>query len=600
MHKVVASFLSCTGLLTLSLLPAEAQIQTLPANKIQRGMQGECHTVFQGKEIEPFPFEVIDIMHGTIGPKLDLILARLQGEKATYTGVVAGMSGSPCYIEGRLIGALSYRFGSFTKEPIAGITPIESMLRIFDIPERPAAPHQQVYQPTDYQTVLNNKPQAISYSGPQGNGQLQAIATPLNFSGFDPAIINAYKADLQALGFQPVMGSSGGSQGNSDAPQKLEMGGAIAGQMVRGDVSISGTGTVSYIDGNRVLAFGHPFFNSGHVQIPMATAWIQHILVTEMGSFKMAEDGVEVGTITQDRATAIAGYLGQKTRMIPVHLQIEEPNQVDPSELNFEVFQDPGYTPLMMAMSVNNALQSRLKYNLGGNLNMEGTLTVDGQKIPFKRFYSSTEQSGTPMMAAKDLANTLFQLWNNPFQQPSIQGLNLKFTLRDQSQIAQIDDVWPDRTEVQAGESVSLNIRLKTYRGENLTRHLRVQVPPDSLQGPLLLLVSDGPNLDALENSLKSGYFNYKDLLRNLSQSRESDRIYLKWIAEEPGLAQYGQIYTQLPASLTEILDNPANFSHSVPLIRSPGTEYSQATEYDLNGQKFINFLVSSQGRTLN
>lgn len=600
MRKVIVPILTCAGLLALTIPPARAAEKLMPLSEVQRGAQGECRTVFQGKTIEPFPFQVIDVMHGTIGPKLDLILARLQGEKATYTGVVAGMSGSPCYINGELVGALSYRFGSFTKEPIAGITPIHEMLRIFEIPEPKPDVARQAYQPLDYQTALKQRQQKLSYSGAAGKGELHPIATPLNFSGFDPAIVNLYRDDLQRLGFQAAMGSNGGVQGNPDAPQKLEMGGAIAGQLVRGDISISGTGTVSYIDGDKVLAFGHPFFDSGFVRIPMATAWIQHILVSEAGSFKMAEDGVPVGTITQDRATAIAGYLGQQTRMIPVSLQVQDQTQVDPSQLHFEVFQDPSNTPLMMAMSIHNALQERLQHNQGGSLSLEGQLQVDGQNIPLKRFYSATEQAETPIMAARDLANTLFALWNNPFQHPNIQKLDLKFKFEPQSAIATIDEIWPERTEVRPGESVGLNVRLKNYRNEGVVRHLRVQIPSDVPYGPLLLLVSDGETLDQLEDSLKTGYQNYPEMLADLSQIRDNDRLYLKWISEEPGLSQYGQIYPSLPASLTELLDNPDHFSHTVPLIRSPGTEYSLPTGHDLKGRRFLRFLVTPQGRILN
>lgn len=576
--------------------PVQAQAHTLmPAAELQRGMQGTCRTVFEGAAVEPFQFELIDVMPGALGPRRDLILARLQGEKATYTGVVSGMSGSPCYINDRLIGALSYRFGAFTKEPIAGITPIQDMLALFEIPD--AAPQTGPAAAKRAQSLsASTAPASVQALG----GELKPITTPLSFSGFDPAVVNHYRPQLTQLGFAPMMASASGSGGHPKAPKQLEMGGAIAGQLVRGDISISGTGTVSYIEGDKVLAFGHPFFNSGHVRLPMATAYIHHILVSEMGSFKMAADGPEVGTITQDRLPAIYGRLNQRTPMIPVQLQLEDQTNVDPAELNFEVFQNPGYTPMMMAMSVHNALQSRLQYNLGGNLSLEGQLKIDGKTLSLQRFYSTTPDSETPVQAAQDLARTLSSLWNNPFQQPQIEQVRLKFTFRPQTRIARIEDVWSEPAEARPGDSVNVYVRLRTYRNDTVLRSLKVQVPSDTPYGPALLLVSNGPRLDSLEDSLKTGYANYAQLLSDLGQRRASDRLYLKWVSEEPGAAVYSEIYPKLPLSILETLDNAANYNTLMPLLRSPGTEYSVATDYDLQGENMVRLMVTPHGKILN
>ncbi len=592
--------------ITLSLicvsLPTLAQTRPMmPAAQVQRGMRGVCHTVFQGSKIEPFEFEVLGTMHGMLGPKLDIFLARLEGEKASYTGVVAGMSGSPCYINDQLIGALSYRFGQFTKEPIAGITPIADMLKIFEIPNQVNPANRQAYHPQTYQQALANlsTPQQTTHWQGQAT-QVRAIATPLQMGGISAKTLSVFGADLQKLGFEPVAASSSGQQGHPQAPKKLEMGGAISGQMVRGDISMSGTGTVSYVDGDKVLAFGHPFFNSGQAQIPMATSYVQHILVSEMGSYKMAEDGIEVGTITQDRATAIAGKVGQFSRMIPVQLQMHDQARVDAEQINFEVFQNPSMTPMMIAVSVYNSLQGRLQFNQGGNIKLTGQLKVDGKTIDFNRFYSATEQEEVEILAARDLANTLFTLWNNPFHTPSIESMQLDFSFRPESLLASIDQIWADHLEVRPGESVNLHVRLKNYRQQDIVRHLKVQIPSDAQPGPMSLLASSGPLLDQLEDSLKTDYFSYPDLLEDLSHRRAGDRLYLKWIAEEPGISLYSKVYPKLPASVAEQLDITQNMNHAVPLIRSPGIEYSFPTQYDLSGQQFIKFFVSSQGRVIN
>ena len=599
------SFLVSTTL--VSTVQAE-EIPTLAHTSLKRGMQGTCNTVFEGTQIEPFGFEVIDVMHGMLGPGMDVILARLTGEKATYTGVVSGMSGSPCYVNGKLIGALSYRFGAFTKEPIAGITPIASMLDVFDIP--PAPPSRDVsvpgvYQPQNYAKIWETLPQqTLSFSSGGLSGQLQPIATPLSFNGFRSDIVAQYRPQLEQLGLQPVIGSNSGMKGRSDAPKTLEMGGAIAGQLVRGDFSISGTGTVSYVSGDKVLAFGHPFFNTGYIDMPMATAYIQHILASEMGSFKMAEDGPTVGVLTHDRATAIGGYLNRTTRMIPVALKLKDRAGVDVENVNFEVFQNPTYTPIMMAISVQNSLSGRLQYNLGGNLRMRGNLKVDGRTVPINRFYSTTPGGDVTRAAAMELAQSLFQLWGNPFQRPQIEKLELEFEFRPETELAVIDNVWTEETEVKPGQSLPLFVRLRSYRDGNKSstvRQLKVQVPKDAPLGPTLLLVSSGDVLDRLENSLKTGYTSYTELLDDVENGqRESDRLYLKWITEEPGLSLYSQIYSKLPVSVAETLDTQSNLNHAIPLIRSPGIEYSLPVQADLAGQGFARIFVSTSGRRLN
>jgi hypothetical protein len=409
-----------------------------------------------------------------------------------------------------------------------------------------------------------------------------------------------YSESLGKLGFQSVMGGSGGGSGNPEAPAKLEMGSAVAGQLVRGDISISGTGTVSYIDGDKVLAFGHPFFNSGNVRIPMATAYIQHILVSELGSYKMAEDGAEVGTITQDRLTAIYGTLGDYSPMIPVTLNISDSTTIDPTTVKFEVFQDPSYTPMMMAMSVQNALSSRLQFNNGGNLSLKGSLRLDGKEIALDKFYSVPAQGETTQMAGQDLAQTLFALWNNPFRQPKIEQLKLDFTFRPQTLIAGIDEIWSDANEVRPGDEVTVNVRLRSFRNETAVKQLKLKIPADAPYGPLMLMASGGAELDQLEDGLKSGYHSYEELVADLGSARHSNRLYLKLITEEPGVMMYSQLYPKLPASVLERLDLPENLSHTVPLMRSPGSEVSAPLDYDLQGQRFLRLVVSPRGRVVN
>lgn len=602
MFKHIFLFASTLSLFALSLPTsvANAKDALMPQSQVKRGLKGECRTVFQGANIEPFPFEILGNMKGMLGPGLDVYLAQLSGPQAGYTGVVAGMSGSPCYIDGKLIGALSYRFGTFTKAPIAGITPIQDMLKIFEIPERASKLTQQIYVPTPY----SPEKLAVAASGRvqfDGNAMdFKAIATPIAISGISPEVLSQYQPQLDKLGFHTVMGSSGGHQGHPEAPAKLEMGGAIAGQMVRGDISISGTGTVSYVEGDRVLAFGHPFFGAGHVNIPMATAYIHHILVSETGSYKMAEDGREVGTITQDRLTAIAGINGQRTRMIPVQINLKDAAGVDMKQIHFEVFQDPGYTPTLMAMGIQNSLSDRLQFNTGGNIKADGMIRVDGQNLKVNGFYSTLPTGSAPELAARDVAGMLAQLWGNPFQTPAIEKIVLNYQFAPETRVAAIDNIWSERSEVRPGESFNVRVRLKTYRNETVVRHIKVQVPSDAPYGPMTLLASNANALNRLEAGIKTGYASYAELLKDMAEHRDSQRLYLKWIVDVPGITMDSQVYAKMPPSMIAQLDNPENMSSTVPLMRSPGTEYSLLTDYDLQGQEAVRIFVTPYGRVMN
>ncbi len=592
-HILAATALICSA------SPAWAEEVLMPVPEIQRGMEGTCRTVFQGKTVEPFGFKVLSLMQGMLGPGQDVILTRLTGDKAEFTGVVAGMSGSPCYINGKLIGALAYRFGNFTKEPIAGITPIQNMLDIFKLPLEPAKTASNTYIPQTYQQSLNQ----LQKTQPAASAGFQRIATPLSFGGFRSEVLAHYQADLEKLGFQTVMGGistpSAGSIANPDMPDKLEMGGAVAGQMVRGDLSIDGTGTVSYIDKNRVLAFGHPFFNEGYVQIPMATAYIHHILSSEAGSYKMSQSGREVGTIVQDRLTAIYGEIGKKTPMIPMQIQVQDSASVDPAQLKLEVFQSPSLTPMLMAMSIHNVLTSRLNYNLGGTLLLEGSLNVDGQNLKFRNDYTIEQGQDVVIVAVQDLANSLFALWGNPFQKPDIRGLNLKVSLKPQQRQAQIRRIWTDSDEIRPGDSVTLHVELSNWRQEREIRNFKMQIPANTPYGPLTLLAGDARAIDGLEASVRTGFTGYNDLLSHLFSQRSNSDLHLLLITNEGGMAQHSTLMAKLPASVQELLFTPETESLTIP-IRSPGSEQRIATDADLKGQASLQLWVTSHAKAIN
>lgn len=597
-------------LVTLMLLGPEptfaaATAKLMPLEHIRIGMQGTCKTVFRGNQIEDFGFEILGVMKATLGPGQDLILARLTGSKAEYTGVIAGMSGSPCQIQGQLIGALSYRFGAFTKEPIAGITPIANMLAIENLPS--VATSTQSYSPQGiqlsghqhfFQLAQAYLPLPVVY----GSQTIRPIATPLSFSGFLPQVVQQYQSELAALGVQPILssGSNGKGAHGVDMPTHMEPGGTICGQLIRGDMDISGTGTVSYVSGTNVYGFGHPFFNQGRVAIPMAPGYILNTLVSDMGSYKMSQSGTALGTITEDRLTAIYGQIGPKTRMIPVTLDLTEPGQNTPRRIQFEVLQNTALTPMLMLMSIQSSLEGRLGFQNGGNLSVNGQIKLAGQTLPIRNYYSAPPAGSVFGLAARELAQMLLTLWHNPFAAPDITAVHLAFDYRPQSTLASIEEFWTDQVLVQPGEKITLKVRLKNYRQQDMVKHIDWQVPRSLPNGPVDLIVADGQTLGMIEQSVKSGYESFDDMVGSFANKRPNGELYLMVISNESSVARYNQIWPRLPASMVDILNQPNARQHTLALTRSPAAEYRFKLGYDIQGQASLRLQITSQERSLN
>ena len=314
-------------------MPASAPEVTkfFPLAEVKRGMKGVAYTVFEGVNPEPMQVEILGILRDALGPGQDMILARLHGDKPEYTGVVAGMSGSPVYIDGRLVGALSYRIGQFSKEPIAGITPIESMLQVRDgngaaavaicsgrwkiEPMRGALAARQAQGQND-DSFFGGAPSGDSFSRHE-QPEIRAMETPLVFGGFSPETVERFGDTFRAMGLTPVAGL-GGADPTAVQPEPLVPGSAVSAVLVRGDLSMAGTCTVTYVDPKRLLACGHPITQYGPVDMPMTKAEVLASLASPLNAFKIINTTETVGAFTEDRASAIMGQFGKKARMIPV------------------------------------------------------------------------------------------------------------------------------------------------------------------------------------------------------------------------------------------------------------------------------------------
>src|SRR6266571_2013889 len=303
----------------LSYAQTTKAVETISVAQIHVGMRGVAYTVFQGTKPEPMTVEVLGVLKNANGPKGDIILVRLGGTKAEYTGVVAGMSGSPVYFDGKLAGAIAFRIGEFSKEPIAGVTPISEMLEISALDSTlTSVPVQAKSIPG--LAAKTSGPGLPSVAAQSFANYLKPIETPLVFSGFSEDSIQRFAPEFAAEGIVPVMGV--GSASDTKQPEPLEPGSAVSAILVRGDMDIAATCTVTYIDAEHLLACGHPLMQFGSVDLPMTKAQVLATLPSPLNAFKIVNATETVGSFVQDRHTGILGEFGKKPEMIPVTLTI--------------------------------------------------------------------------------------------------------------------------------------------------------------------------------------------------------------------------------------------------------------------------------------
>src|SRR5499427_8662816 len=382
----------------LGLPPLQADTPQMPISEIRPGMVGIGRTVFSGTQVEEFRAHVLGVIENVIGTQRNLILARLEGGPLATTGVIAGMSGSPVYIDGKLIGAVSYALGSFPKEPIAGITPIAEMTdATAAVSARSPGARVKVEFPLtrdgllqSFRKALNwnrpfaDRPDDAQFVGTTGLGgvggreiatMLRPIATPLVMSGFEPDVASTLGAAFQDLGFVPMAGAAGTHPGEMPFEGPLKPGDAIGVTFVNGDLELGATGTVTHIDGDRVYAFGHPMYNLGPTEFPMTRAYVYTVLPSLFSSMKLSATGEVIGTVLQDRAAAIAGRLGPPPRMIPVKLTLQSSRR-SAETFNFTVVNDTLFGPLMTYASILNTLGSYERQFGSATFTVRGTAKV--------------------------------------------------------------------------------------------------------------------------------------------------------------------------------------------------------------------------------
>lgn len=607
-------------LLVLSLLTAVgyrvgAATPQMPVSEIRPGMEGVGHTVFAGTRVEEFRANIIGVIENVMGPRRNLILAKLEGGPLADTGVIAGMSGSPVYINGRLIGAVSYSLGSFSKEPIAGITPIEEMTEeaVLTTP-RPAAARVHLEFPLTrdnliaaFRKALNwNRPfadrpsdaqlvgaTAVAGFGPNELGtMLRPIATPLVMGGFEPDFGAMLGAAFQDQGFVPTGAAAGLRPGDMPFEGPLKPGDALGVTFVSGDLLLGGTGTVTHIDGDHVYAFGHPMYNLGPTQFPMTRAYVYTVLPSLFSSTKLSTTSEVIGTLLQDRATTIAGKLGPGPALIPVTLTLEA-ERGPRRTFNFGVVKDQLFTPLMTYSALVNTLLSYERQNGTATFAVTGSATLkDHGVVTFDNLFSGGDSPA--ISAAASVIAPVTALVTNDDEVVEIERLDLTMKTSEEPRTATLQRVWIDDPRPRAGRSVPLKVHLRTYRGEDVLRTVPIEIPATA-RGSLQVVVSDGQRLGVVEQreARVTQPRTVEQLVRMLNKGRRNNTLYVKLLSGDAGAVVNGELLSSLPPSVLAVLEADRSGGNFNPLHSATLGEWEIPTAHAVTGVRTLTLAVS-------
>jgi hypothetical protein len=586
---------------------ASAGAQLMPLSALREGMRGTARTVFQGNKPEEFGVEILGVLPGAVGPKQDLIIGRLSGGPAERTSVFAGMSGSPVYIDGKLVGAISYSF-PFSKEPICGITPIEQMIAIFEKqqPIKTASTEPRAFsfaqlassmwapdlpggifaEPAS-STVTDQKLAAVA-------GQaLQPIATPLTFSGFSQSALDLFTPQLTRAGLLPVSAAGGAmpiTPMKAADSSTLVGGTSVSMALAQGDFSIAAAGTVTLRDGAKIYAFGHPFLSLGTSDLPMAESHVITVIPNINNSFKIAVPDSMVGSMTQDRSTGVYGELGQAPKMIPVHINLQT-SRGQTKSLDVQIINDDFLTPLLLNISLYNALTANERALGDSTIELTGEIAVKGNdSIKLNRRLTGSQAA---QLAAGSVAVPISALLRSQFDNIDISGINIDLRATDGSRVATLERLSVDKTQVKPGETIEVQAFARTTSGRLFVERIPVTLPSDIPAGSVLITVGDG---GAVQQNAAIQQFVPKsaaELIGTMNKLKMPDRLYLQAVRTTAGALIGVSEMPNLPPSVMATLNNDRTTGSYKPYVQTIIADRElPPAEFVISGQQTLSIQV--------
>jgi SpoIVB peptidase S55 len=609
-------FIAAAVIAAGALVPLPAAQTLMPIDEVKAGMVGTGRTVFEGTELTDFKVHILGVLRNVQAPKRNLILARLEGGPLAETGVIAGMSGSPVYIDGRLVGAVSYSIGAFPKEPIAGITPIGEMIEAtadtgarrasaaqprLDLPITPEHLAAAVRAAAARIGAFADNPADVqafglpSQTGAQMGALLRPIATPLVMSGMDGATANFLSSTFRDAGFMPVF-SGGSSADTPPSNEPLRPGDPVGVSLLGGDSEMGATGTITHIDGSRLYAFGHPFFSFGPTAFPMTRATVYTSLPSLMSSFKIATMGEVVGTIQQDRATAIAGTLGKGPAMIPVTVTLDSGRGAKRT-FKYTVVNDQIFTPLLTYVAVFNTL-ANYERNFGAmTFTVKGRTSLENHgDIAYEDIF--TGDNPIPSAAAY-IAGPITLLLANDIERVSLKGVEVSIATSEESRAATIERVWLDDVRPRAGRTVPLKVLTRSYRGAEKISTIPIEIPANAA-GQLTVMVTDGRQLNQIEQrELRRSVqpASVGQMIKVLNETHRNNRVYVRLLTGTPGAVVNGEAMTSLPPSVLSVLEGDRSGGNFAPIRSAALGEWELQMDSAITGTRVLTIDLDGRSR---
>ena len=587
-------------------------------------MVGIGRTVFEGDRVEEFTVRILGVLRNTAAPRRALVIARLEGGPLAAMGVIAGMSGSPVYIDGRLLGAVAYSLGQFPKEPIAGITPIDEMIEAaapapqrspagpaatLDLPlttEKVAAALRQAF--SRFRQPFADSPAAVRFDGldlaeePRGTQLgvlMRPIATPLALGGFSGPLRDVVSSALGDAGFVPMPDAPpvadarpARRQDTSSASAVLKPGDPVGVNLITGDIVMGATGTVTEVDGQTVYAFGHSFYNLGTTEFPMTRAFVFTLLPSFQSSMKVAATGETIGTFRQDRYTAITGTLGKGPDLIPIRITLDTERGLHKG-FEFRLVDDQLFTPLLAQLVVLNTLSSYEREFGVATFTVKGAVTVRGRgEVEIDDvFAGDSPASGAAMAVAAPLA----VLMGNDVERAALDGVDLRIATSERPRTSTIERAWIDAPIVRPGSTITLKILLRTYRGEEVVRTMPIEIPANASES-LSILVSDGPRLAQMEqrDARTARPQTLDQMIRLLNKARRSNRLYVRLLRPETGAVINGEALAGLPPSVLAVMESDRNGGSFSTLRTAMAGEWQLAVDGVVSGSRTLTITIQS------
>lgn len=600
MRKLLSAlfFLMTLSIAALASDP-KSDMKFFPLEDIRPGLKGHGMSVFQGSKPERFEVEILGLVDGMANPKQSIIIARLGGPLVERTSVFQGMSGSPVYIDGKLVGAVAYAF-PFSKEPLAGIQPIKYMIEVFEqggeqeTPSRARISFNTLTSqsatsqlPALPSAQINARAAASNAMIPYIGQTIVPIATPVTFAGVPQSVIDLFADELKRAGITAVAGIGGGSKLTPMAridENTLTGGSSVSAALVRGDFSIDAAGTVTYRDGDRIYAFGHPFLTSGKTSWPMTENNVVTVVPNLNNSFKISVSTNMVGAVSQDRSTGIYGRLGEKPSMIPVKLNVyTSRNKVE--TYNYEMVSDPFLTPLLMRIAMSSAIFATERQVGSQTLKIGGRITIDGQPdILLDNSFSSS--NGAVLFAVNAVAQPLAVLFNSGFDSVAVRGVEVNVTSADNRSSGVLNRLWVDKTEVRRGDTLEIQAFARNDNGSEFVERIQFQVPADAPEGQMLLIVGDGASVNQADlRAQGAADFSPKDLgqlVKAINRLKKNNRLYLKVLRASDGAIVNNEELPSLPPSVLATLGSQRTSGGYAPL------SVATLAEQELPPSKFL------------